>query len=389
MTRLVRAELLKLRTMRVTYGLLAAAAAVTALFSSLQASGAGRSVPPVSTAAGLSDVTTVGGVAMILAAVLGVIVTSGEFRHTNVTLTYLATPDRRRVLGAKAIATAFVGACYGLAAGIVATAVGLAFVAAHGNAVTVGAATMIAHIAGAGAGARPARRPWRRRRLAHPGAAGRGHRRLGVVHGDRDHPRRQPQRHPSLPALHGRDHSRRRQAGAGAFGPGYSISSQQALPFLAAAALLAAVAAAVAAIASPHHGAPGRHMTASEVIENPISGERITIRETAAQTGGELLAWELELAPADGCRASHAHPGSKRPLPSRRTDAVPGRWRRRSPVRGTRRRSRPARCTASPTRVPPGPGRGADAARAGHAGPAGNSGGAGPRRSAPPAPGLA
>jgi hypothetical protein len=53
MIRLVRVELLKLRTMRVTYGLLAAAAAVTALFSALEASGAGRSVPPVSTAAGL------------------------------------------------------------------------------------------------------------------------------------------------------------------------------------------------------------------------------------------------------------------------------------------------------------------------------------------------
>jgi len=250
MTRLVRVELLKLRTMRVTYGLLAAAAAVTALFSSLQASGAGRSVPPVSTAAGLSDVTTVSGVAMILAAVLGVIVTSGEFRHTNITLTYLATPDRRRVLGAKAIATAFVGACYGLAAGIVATAVGLAFVAAHGDPVTVGAATMIGHIAGAGAGA------------ALLAALGVGVGSLirsqlagvigvfvwclvieSILGGSLSAIR------PYLPytaatTLGGA------KLGAGAFGPGYSVSAQQALPFLAAAALLAAVAAAVAAIAS-------------------------------------------------------------------------------------------------------------------------------------------
>ena len=41
MTRLVRIELLKLRTMRVTYGLLAAPVALTALFSSLEASRAG------------------------------------------------------------------------------------------------------------------------------------------------------------------------------------------------------------------------------------------------------------------------------------------------------------------------------------------------------------
>jgi ABC-2 type transport system permease protein len=153
MTRLVRVELLKLRTMRVTYGLLAAAVAVTALFASLEASPAGRAVPPIATATGLGDVTTVSGVAMILAAVLGVIVTSGEFRHTSATLTYLAAPDRRRVLGAKAVATALVGACYGLAAGIVATAVGLAFVAGDGDHVTLGAATLVGHVAGAGAGA--------------------------------------------------------------------------------------------------------------------------------------------------------------------------------------------------------------------------------------------
>jgi len=250
MTRLVRVELLKLRTMRVTYGLLAAAAAVTALFSSLQASGAGRSVPPVSTAAGLSDVTTATGVAMILAAVLGVIVTSGEFRHTNITLTYLATPDRRRVLGAKAIATAFAGACYGLAAGIVATAVGLAFVAAHGDPVTVGAATLTGHIAGAGAGA------------ALLAALGVGVGSLiraqlaGVIGvfvwcmvietilGGSLSAIRPYLPYTAATTLGGA------KLGAGAFGPGYSISAQQALPFLAAAALLAAVAAAVAAIAS-------------------------------------------------------------------------------------------------------------------------------------------
>ena len=97
MNRLIRAELLKLHTMRVTYGLLAAAVAVTALFASLEASRTGRRVAPISTAAGLSSVTTATGVAMILAAVLGVIVTSGEFRYGSATLTYLddARPDSR------------------------------------------------------------------------------------------------------------------------------------------------------------------------------------------------------------------------------------------------------------------------------------------------------
>ncbi len=248
MIRLVRVELLKLRTMRVTFGLLAAAVAVTALFSSLEASRAGRRVPPISTAAGLGDVTTVTGVAMILAAVLGVIVASGEFRHTSATLTYLATPDRRRVLGAKAAATALVGACYGLAAGIVATAVGLAFAAGHGDHVAIGTATLVGHIAGAGVGA------------ALLAALGVGIGSLvraqlaGVVGvfvwcmviesilGASISAIRPYLPYTAATTLGGA------KLGAGAFGPGYSVSSQQALPFLVAAALVAAVVVAVSLV---------------------------------------------------------------------------------------------------------------------------------------------
>lgn len=34
-----------------------------------------------------------------------------------------------------------------------------------------------------------------------------------------------------------------------------------------------------------------------QVVGNPLSGERITIRAAAAETGGTVLEWELELAP--------------------------------------------------------------------------------------------
>jgi quercetin dioxygenase-like cupin family protein len=44
------------------------------------------------------------------------------------------------------------------------------------------------------------------------------------------------------------------------------------------------------------------------VIENPLSGEQITIRRTAAQTGGGVLDWELVLAPGGRVPSSHAHP---------------------------------------------------------------------------------
>jgi hypothetical protein len=36
---------------------------------------------------------------------------------------------------------------------------------------------------------------------------------------------------------------------------------------------------------------------AGQVLDNPVSGERITFRKTASDTGGELLEFDLELAP--------------------------------------------------------------------------------------------
>ncbi len=116
MTRLIRIELVKLGTVRFSYGLLATAAALTGVFSVLEASRArpGGAVPPLSTA----------------------------------TLTYLATPDRTRVLIAKVAAAALAGTLFGLTGYAVAADAGLSFVAAHGYPVAVGAGTLAGYGAG-------------------------------------------------------------------------------------------------------------------------------------------------------------------------------------------------------------------------------------------------
>jgi quercetin dioxygenase-like cupin family protein len=49
------------------------------------------------------------------------------------------------------------------------------------------------------------------------------------------------------------------------------------------------------------------HAAVPDVIVNPLSGERITITATAADTGG-VLEWELLLAPGGRVPSSHAHP---------------------------------------------------------------------------------
>jgi ABC-2 type transport system permease protein len=149
-TRLIRVELLKLRTTRMSYGLLATGAGLTALFSLLEASrsGPGRSVAPLYTSSGLDSVMAGGTWALLMAAVLGATAASGEFRHSTATLTYLATPRRSRVLAAKAVAAAVAGAVFGLAGFVIAAGVGLGFIASRGYHVPVGDATMARYAIG-------------------------------------------------------------------------------------------------------------------------------------------------------------------------------------------------------------------------------------------------
>jgi len=46
---------------------------------------------------------------------------------------------------------------------------------------------------------------------------------------------------------------------------------------------------------------------AGSVTENPVSGERVTFLQTAAETGGELLQWEHLLRPRARVPADHVH----------------------------------------------------------------------------------
>jgi ABC-2 type transport system permease protein len=144
MSRLIRVELLKLRTTRLSYGLLATGAGLTALFCLLEASrsGPGQSVAPLYTSSGLTSVIAGGTWALLMAAILGTTMSSGEFRHSTATLTYLATPHRGRVLAAKMAAGSVVGAVFGLAGYLIALGVAVGFAGSRGYHVPVGDATL-------------------------------------------------------------------------------------------------------------------------------------------------------------------------------------------------------------------------------------------------------
>jgi mannose-6-phosphate isomerase-like protein (cupin superfamily) len=47
---------------------------------------------------------------------------------------------------------------------------------------------------------------------------------------------------------------------------------------------------------------------AGQILDNPVSGERIVFRKTASDTNGELLAFELLLAPDGHVPGAHVHP---------------------------------------------------------------------------------
>lgn len=51
-----------------------------------------------------------------------------------------------------------------------------------------------------------------------------------------------------------------------------------------------------------------RELAGRHVIDNPISGERIVIRQSGAETRGQLLAFDLILPPGGHVPATHAHP---------------------------------------------------------------------------------
>lgn len=141
----IRVELLKLRTTRLTYGLLLTGAAITALFTILEAAlgGKGTNGPkPLYTASGFTDVFTGGIWLLLFAAVAGVTVTTSEYRHHTATLTYLADANRNRVLAAKTAAGALTGLVFGLAAVVVAGGTAVGFTLAKGYQIPLSDATM-------------------------------------------------------------------------------------------------------------------------------------------------------------------------------------------------------------------------------------------------------
>jgi hypothetical protein len=133
MTRLIRAELFKLRTTRDLWWtaaatlLLVVATVALNMTSPEEATGM-----QLDSDEGVRTVLASASVGSLLLLLLGIACMAGEFRHGTATTTFLVTPDRHRTLLAKVLATMVVGVAIASAAIVFALAVAVPWLGAEG-----------------------------------------------------------------------------------------------------------------------------------------------------------------------------------------------------------------------------------------------------------------
>lgn len=162
MSRALRAELRKLRTLRITLGLLGIALGYVLLnvIAVLALQGAEGSPADVTTREGLDLALGLGSSAYLFSFVIGVLAATGEYRHGTIVATFLAEPRRAIVIAAKVLASVAAGLAYGVVAVALTFAVALPWLGFLDHAplgasriVTAGAGTIAAVALFAGLGA--------------------------------------------------------------------------------------------------------------------------------------------------------------------------------------------------------------------------------------------
>lgn len=134
MSRLLQAELLKLRTTRTFFALAGTALGLSLLVVLL------ITLLPDASEVGEADVGALFTIdfTRIFILLLGAMGMAGEWRHRTITGTILAAPDRVRLLAAKVIAYAVAGAVLSLIVGVVSGIVGTVIISARGVDITLG-----------------------------------------------------------------------------------------------------------------------------------------------------------------------------------------------------------------------------------------------------------
>lgn len=129
MSALISAEILKLRTIRSPWLLLVAAQLVVlAGVSGLMVNGG-----DVHLASTQADAVRHAGLVSLFSLILGIMAVALEYRHKTITDTFLATPRRGQVIGAKVIVYSLIGLFFGLVSAVVAVIATTVWLAAKGT----------------------------------------------------------------------------------------------------------------------------------------------------------------------------------------------------------------------------------------------------------------
>jgi hypothetical protein len=132
MTHLIRAELLKIRSIRSFWWTVASVLAFVPVSVALAVESAGsRGNAGLETSEGFRNVVAAASSGGVLVLIIGIAMIAGEFRFNTVTSTFLVTPNRNRVMAAKLAASAIVGVAIGIVASVLTLAISLPWLSAR------------------------------------------------------------------------------------------------------------------------------------------------------------------------------------------------------------------------------------------------------------------
>lgn len=150
MMKLVRAELLKIRSTRMWMGLLFGAVALTGLgaIATLAvagtAQGAQAGLVPVRSVQDVADLVYTSSAAGIFAMILGAVASTGEYRSGTIAGTFLATPSRSPVIVGKVVAAAVVGFAFGIVCALIPFVSAEVYLAIKGLPLAFGSSVLLA-----------------------------------------------------------------------------------------------------------------------------------------------------------------------------------------------------------------------------------------------------
>ena len=148
MRNLISAELLKLRTTRAFWAYVASIVVFVPISIALSIT-VGNDQNPLTTSDGIRGVFSAASSGLLMAVLLGITMSAGEFRNNTATPTFLITPDRRRVMAAKVLAGGILGVVLAAVSAVLTVAVATPWLQARNVDVNLLSADVITPIAGA------------------------------------------------------------------------------------------------------------------------------------------------------------------------------------------------------------------------------------------------